>query len=164
MMTKIKHTSLALIPVVAGLVMLGACSESKPVNKAGVATSFVQAITQNNADKAVQLSATPLSIRNQEWESAQDGRGFVLGKALDEQLTDQIQIRGYFSENIQKIGVEGTNPTSATLTLLKDELAGIEGRWQGLDIYLFLRGMGDVEHIFVLGINAKGKVSAIYFN
>lgn len=144
--------------------MFGACSESKQVNKVEVATSFVLALNQNNTNILVPLSATPLFIRNQEWESAQDGRGFVLGEARDVQLANQTQIKVYFSENIQKIGVEGPNPTSANLTLLKDELAGIEGKWQGLDIYLFLRGMGDVEHIFVLGINAKGKVSAIYFN
>ena len=134
------------------------------MNKAEVATSFVQAINQNNANMVTSLSAAPLSIRNQEWESALDGKGFVLGKVQDVLLTDQTQVKAYFSENIQKIGVEGAAPTIATLTLLKDELAGMENKWQGFDIYLFLRGMGDVEHIFVLGIDTKGKVSAIYFN
>ena len=163
-MTKIKYNLFALVPVLAILVQLGACSKPKPVNKAKVATSFVLAINKNDIKMVVPLAATPLSIRNQEWESAPDGKGFVLGKVQDVKLIDQTHVKSYFLKNIQNIGVEGTNPTSANLTLLKDELAGIEGKWQELDIYLFLRGIGDVEHIFVLGVNAKGKVSAIYLN
>jgi len=76
-MTKIKYNLFALIPVLAILVQLGACSKPKPVNKAKVATSFVLAINQNDTKIVAKLSGTPISIRNQEWESAQDGQGFA---------------------------------------------------------------------------------------
>ena len=160
----INHNIPGLIATLTTLALVTACSEPKPVNKTEVATSFVQAINQNDSNKAIQLSAAQLLIRNQEWESAQDGTGFVLGKAQDSLLVNQNQIKAWFSENIGKIDVEGTEPSKVTIELFKHELIGIEKTWQGVDIYLFFRGMADVEHIFVVGIDAKGKVAVIYFN
>lgn len=164
-MTKIKSNSIALIPVLAILLLFSACIKPKPVNKAEVASSFIQAINQNDTDMIVKLSATPLSIRNQAWEAAPDGKGLLLGKSKDEYLLDKSRIKNYFSENIKKIHVEDINPTGTTIPpLIKDELRGVIKRWEGLDVHLYLRSMDNVEHIFVLGINEKGMVAAIYFN
>ena len=163
-MNKVIHSSSRFLSIFVTLLALSACSESTKVSNLDVATSFVLAVNQNNSGHIIPLTGAPLSIRNQEWESATDGKGFVLGKAQDTQLADQNQIRNFFEKNIRKIGVEGTTPAQVTHALLKTELSGIENQWQGLELYLFMRGMGDVEHIFVLGINSNRKVSAIYYN
>jgi len=143
---------------------LSACSDPKSVNRSESAVSFVQAINQNDHSKALHLVDSRLLIRNQEWESAPDGKGFVLGNSQDFYLKNESQIKAWLSENISKIGVEGAEPSKVSVQLIKDELKGVENRWQDTEMYLFLRGMADVEHIFVVGIDASGKVAAIYFN
>ena len=110
------------------------------------------------------LSATPLWVRQQDWASAKDGAGFTLGQANDTSLTDVASIKKYFSDPAKKIAVERETPNSASLSLLQDELKGSEEFWEGLVIHLFRRGMGDVEHIFVVDVDGKGKVAAVYLN
>lgn len=142
----------------------GACTKTEPASTAQVAGKFVISLNHKDMDTLARLSATPLWVRQQEWESAKDGAGFVLGKVNDINLTDQEKIKKYFSDPAKKISVESEKSEDASLTLLQDELKGSEQVWKGLSIYLFLRGMGDVEHIFVIGVDGKGKVAAVYLN
>ena len=141
-----------------------ACSKTALVSPAEVARKFVISLNHKDMGALVGLSATPLWIRQQDWESAQDGTGFVFGKAHDIILSDQTQIKKYFSDPVNKITVERDVPNDAPLTLLQDQLRGAEKVWRDLSIHLFLRGMGDVEHIFVVGVNGKGKIAAVYIN
>lgn len=140
------------------------CSKTELVSPAEVARKFVISLNHKDMVTLARLSATPLWVRQQDWESAKDGAGFVLGRANDINLTDQTQIKKYFSDPVKKIAVERDVPSDASLTLLQDQLKSGEKVWGGLSIHLFLRGMGDVEHIFVVGVDDKGKIAAVYIN
>ena len=103
-------------------------------------------------------------MRQQDWESARDGAGFALGKSRDIYLRDSTQIKRFFADPSNRITIQTETAVPVTASLLKDELRGQEGAWRGLSIQLFRRGIGDVEHIFAVGINDKAKVAAIYMN
>lgn len=166
-LNRIKQSSkLAIIFVHLSILLVSteACSKTPLVSPTEVARKFVISLNHKDMESLVGLSATPLWIRRQDWESAKDGGGFVLGKVNDILLTDQTQIKKYFSDPINKIRVERDVPNDASLKLLQDQLRGAEKVWRGLSIHLFLRGMGDVEHIFVVGVDSKGKIAAVYLN
>ena len=166
-LTRVKQSSkLAIIFAHLFILVVGteACSKTALVSPTEVAIKFVTSLNHQDMGALVGLSATPLWIRQQDWESAKDGGGFVLGKVNDILLTDQTQIKKYFSDPVNKIRVERDVPNDASLTLLQDQLRGAEKVWGGLSMHLFLRGMGDVEHIFVVGVDGKGKIAAVYLN
>lgn len=146
------------------LLLPGALAAQEPVDKSRTAVSFVEAVNKMNADAMLKFTAGTLLLRNQAWESASDGYGFVLAKVDDQQLTNTAQINNYFSVLIDRLSLESTKPIPTSITQLTEQLKGIEPHWQGLEMYLFLRGMGDVEHILVVGVNAENKIAAIYFN
>ena len=150
-----------LFIIVVGTV---ACTKIPPPSPAEVAAKFVISLNHKDMETLASLSAAPLWVRQQDWESAKDGAGFVLGKASDINLKDQDSIKKYFSNPAKGISVEREKPDDASLSLLRDELKGSEQVWKDLSIYLFRRGMGDVEHIFVAGVDSKGKVAAVYLN
>jgi hypothetical protein len=57
-----------------------------------------------------------------------------------------------------------TNPP-ARRSLLTTQLKGADQRWSRLELSLFLRGFGDVEHIVLVGVDAVHlKVAALYIN
>ena len=154
--------SIAPIALLAGL--MAACFRADAPTPDAVATQFALSVSGGDIARIIELSATPLSIRQQEWETARDGAGFVLGKARDTQLKDTAQIRNFFSDPKNKIAAQTPAPDAVPASLLETELRGKEGVWQGLSIQLFRRGIGDVEHIFVVGVDDKGKVAAVYVN
>lgn len=161
-MTTIKTYRLAFIPLLVAVTLLTACPS--PVNKGKVVESFVQAINDNDVDSIVKLSANTLWVRTQIWEKGPDDKTLLLGRATDNRLADSNQIKSYFSEHIKNFSVSIVKSTAAPDSLFKDELKGIERLWQNLDMYLLPGSKEDAAHILVIGINDKGKVSAIYYN
>jgi hypothetical protein len=143
---------------------VGSCANAARTSHSEIAKEFVASLNREDMQALVRLSAKPLLLRQQEWGSAPDGTGFVLGKTRDSNLTSDAQIKQYFSDPDNKIAVESEVPDDASLSLLKDELKGIEKQWSRLSLHLFRRGMEDVEHIFVVGVDAAGKVVAVYLN
>lgn len=171
---RIKRSS-RLVVIFAHLFFLavstGACTKTELASPAEVARKFVISLNSKDMETLAGLSATPLWVRQQEWKDVwekdrwgKDRVSFVLGKANDINLTDRAQVKKYFSDPVNKIRVERDVPNDASLTLLHDQLRGAEKVWRGLSIHVFLRGMGDVEHIFVVGVDGKGKIAAVYIN
>lgn len=154
--------SLVFLLIIGG--WLGACTKVEPIAPEQVARNFVVSLNNKDMVTLTKLCAKPFLVRHQEWQSAPGGSGFILGKVNDLILSDQEQITNYFIDPANKIAVESEMPDAASLSLLADELKGLEKHWAGLSIQLFRRGMGDVEHIFVVGVNSQGKVAAIYLN
>ena len=163
-MKPLTKSTIILAHIFLILVSTIACTKTQPASPAEVSAKFVMSLNHKDMDTLVRLSATPLWVRQQDWESAKDGAGFILGKANDINLADSESIKKYFSDLIKKISVEREKPDHVSLSLLQDELKGSEQLWGGLSIQLFRRGMGDVEHIFVIGVDGKGKVAAVYLN
>lgn len=146
------------------LALAVACTPTDAPSAAAVATKFVAGINRGDVATIVGLCAEPLHVRQQDWESARDGAGFVLGKSRDIYLRDSSQIQRFFADSSNRIAVQAETPHPVAASRLIDELRGQESTWQGLSIQLFRRGVGDVEHIFAVGINDKSKVAAIYMN
>lgn len=154
-----------LIAIGAAFVLgLTACTRTEAPSAAAVATKFVAGINRGDVATIVALCAEPLHVRQHDWESARDGAGFVLGKSRDISLRDSSQIERFFADPSNRIAVQAEIPDPVTASLLIDELRGQESMWRGLSIQLFRRGIGDVEHIFAVGINDRSKVAAIYMN
>jgi len=54
---------------------------------------------------------------------------------------------------------------AAEYSRFHDELGDFSLEWKSQDVFLFLRGIGDVEHIVILGVNRKTKkIKRLYFN
>jgi len=74
----------------------------------------------------------------------------------------------YLSELVEELevdSVDGVYIPLAEYSIFYDEFEPYTMQWKLQDAYLFLRGMGDVEHIMILGVNRKTKkIEQIYFN
>jgi len=108
----------------------------------------------------------PFVISEQEWITAGDGYGYVLGGKstlvanTPKDLNDALKI-------LERVEIEGEAPLDQQFVMadFKDELTGISHHWESLDLVVFFRGQGDVEHILVLGLDKKSeKLRAIYVN
>ncbi|KPJ92169.1 MAG: hypothetical protein AMJ53_09900 [Gammaproteobacteria bacterium SG8_11] len=157
-----------LVGLVIALLLAPACAADNQVTGSSNAQAFINALNGDNIEKMQSLADTPFFIRNQEWESAPDGYGFVLGGKTDQKLDDKKQLAEALKKLSETVEVEGEKPIAVKSPggpSVQKELAGAEKPWDPLDKYIFLRGMGDVEHIVIVGINPKSKkVQALYIN
>jgi hypothetical protein len=144
------------------------CQKSAPVSSLEQAQRFVVALNDKNVDAMFALAATPFRYHNQEWQSARDGRGFTLGASTDRVLTDAYTLQSLFRQLVGTVRIEQStaaqNPPPKP-DLLRQYLKGFELQWAALDVFVFLRGFGDVEHIAIVGVDpASNTVTAMYLN
>jgi hypothetical protein len=160
--------------VAAGMaaLLLGttACSGESAVqlSSAESATAFVEALNAGAVDRLIALVDTPFSFREQNWESAPDGAGFVLGAPSERRLVDTASLRTFMTELAARVRIEEPQPVASPPdeeALHADPLRGAPPAWRELDLIVFLRGMADVEHTAIVGVHpATGRVSAFYIN
>ncbi len=151
--------------MVACLVLCGC--QSAPVEPGPVAGSFVQALNSKNVEGMTELSVTPFRYRNQPWESARDGSGFVLGKVDDRVANTPEELRALLQDVSATVQVDDPAPVENAPSkpdLLNGPLNGAPPAWGELNLVLFTRGEGDVEHIAIVGVDATGKVTGLYVN
>lgn len=144
------------------------CRHPPQVSSLQQAQRFVVALNDKNVEAMLELAATPFVYRNQQWQSAQDGRGFRLGASSDRVLKDRTTLQSLFRELAATVRIRQSkaaeNPPPKP-DLLQQYLKGFEAQWSGLDVFVFLRGFGDVEHIAILGVDPDSKtVKALYLN
>jgi len=134
-------------------IFLTSCDSSVTLSPTKQALQIRLSINNNNAKKLRTLSSLPLIISEQQWESASDGSGFVLGTTKQSSIsTDEIFIK--------KITI-----TDITLNMFTTELGKHINNWDKLNLILFKRGEGDVEHIVLMGLSKETKkLKAIYIN
>lgn len=146
--------------------LLSACSGSKTFSPAEQAQQIRIAINNNNSEKLRSLSALPLAIRNQEWGSAKDGTGFFLGAAKHTLVSTEELFNKTIPSFLKSLKIEGEQAiTDITLNMFSSELGKNMNDWADLNLILFKRGEGDVEHIVLMGLNKKSnKMEAIYLN
>ena len=144
------------------------CQHSPHVGAVEQAQRFVLALNDKNIEAMLAVAATPFVYRNQEWVSASDGSGFKLGAAADRVMKDRNALQSLFRELAATVHIGQPTPVEnppSKPDLVKRYLAGAEAEWSGLEMYVFLRGFGDVEHIAILGVDGKSKaVRALYLN
>ena len=151
--------------LVACLVFCGC--QSAPVEPGPVARAFVQALNAKNVDGMAGLSVTPFRYRNQPWESAPGGSGFVLGKVEDRVANNREELHALLQDVGAGVQVEEPEPVQNAPSkpdLLNGPLNGAPLAWSEMNLVLFRRGEGDVEHIAIVGVDAKGKVTGLYVN
>lgn len=138
--------------------------ENSPVEQVNI---IRQSINNNNVEELRSSSSLPLLFQEQEWASASDGYGFVLGNSKHTELSSNEEFSQHFGANIESIHIQGEQALSKdiTLDLFTDELEKTREYWVSLSLYLLKRGEGDVEHIVLLGLDKKtNKLRAIYIN
>lgn len=144
-------------------------SKPAPVLKdVDVAEKFVVALNAGNAQTMASVCGRPFFFRNQEWASATDGSGFVHGKADDQSFKDQQSLYQFFQTLVSKTKIEqekaAVSPPSKE-TLLADNLKGAPARWRKLNLFVFGRGFGDVEHVAIVGVDpGTHRVRGLYLN
>lgn len=123
-------------------------------------------INNNNTDKLRALSSLPLIVCEQEWESAKDGSGFVLGISEQSLISTDELFNKKIEPFLKSLKIEGVQAiTDITLDMFTSELGKQADSWTDLKLVLFKRGEGDVEHIVLMGLNKKtNKLKAIYIN
>ncbi len=150
------------------MIFFSACATTPQLTTNEAANQFVKAINQNDVQVLLRLSNSPFYVHNQKWESAKDGYGFVLGKRNQMIFKDNEKLSVYMntlSKELKIDSVDGEYIPVAEYPRFHDDLGGFALEWESQDIFLFLRGMGDVEHIVILGVNRKTKkIKQLYFN
>ena len=148
------------------LIFLVACNSSNADSITEAAMKIRFAINTNNAEQLHSLTTLPLTIREQEWESANDGTGFALGNVKLTSIPTNSHFNKLIPPFLQSVQIEGEKPvTDITLDMFKDELGKHITNWARFKLVLFKRGEGDVEHIVLMGLNKKtNKMEAIYLN
>lgn len=141
---------------------------SDQVGLDSVAQQFVLAINDGNAAKAESLIGLPFLYRDQEWTNAQSGEGFVHGPVHDRRFDDRRSASRFIRKLVRDVKVESTKVSKQTPSkeaLLQDNLKDAPRGWRELELFVFLRGMGDVEHVVIIGVEPKsGKVKGAYTN
>ena len=124
-------------------------------------------INNNNVELFESLIDFPLTVNEQIWESATDGSGFVLGERSDKTITQSSSTKLEMKLLLESISIQGKSAITdgITLSLFSEELTNQTQHWKNLDIVLFKRGEGDIEHVVLLGLNKKTKqLHSIYIN
>ncbi len=132
------------------------------------AETFVKAINAGNAPTALKLIGLPLMYRNQEWKDADVGEGYVLGAAHDRVFSDEKSAATFMNKLVRDVRVESRKAEKdgpSKSAMLTDYLAGAPASWRDLELFFFVRGTGDVEHVVLVGVDsASGRVRGVYTN
>jgi hypothetical protein len=156
----------AIVVLVIGC---GACNSSQPTPRPiDQASRFIEALNAKDTDRMAQVAGTPFRFRNQAWQSAPDGAGFVLGEAEERVAEDPAQLDPLLRELAANVAVATQQPVvdpPAQSDLLSEPLRGASPAWAELNLVLFHRGEGDVEHIAIVGVEpVSGRVLGLYVN
>jgi hypothetical protein len=156
--------------VIIGIVIgCGGCGSSQPtLRPIDQASRFIEALNAKNTGRMAEVAGTPFRFRNQSWQSAPDGGGFVLGEAQERVAEDSGQLDPLLRQLADNVAVETPEPVvdpPSQSDLLSEPLRGASPEWAALNLVLFRRGEGDVEHIAIVGVEpVSGKVVGLYVN
>jgi hypothetical protein len=156
----------SILRVLLACLTLSAC-QSRALDAPQTAARFVEALNGGDVDLMAGLSATPFRFRNQEWKSAPDGSGLVRGAATERVANTVEELRALLQDVSGTVKVADHQPVAdppSKADLLSEPLSGAPAQWSDLNLVLFLRGEGDVEHIAIVGIDARGRVTGLYVN
>jgi hypothetical protein len=157
------------VVIVGLLIGCEACGSSQPTPRpTDQALRFIQALNARDTGGMAEVSGFPFRFRNQAWETAPDAAGFVLGSAEERVAADAAQLDPLLRELATNVAVVTPEPVvdpPSQSYLLNEPLRGASSAWADLDLVLFRRGEGDVEHIAIVGVEpASGKVLGLYVN
>lgn len=140
---------------------------SAPVDPQPLARTFVEALNAKDVSALTRLAGIPFRYRNQPWQSAPDGSGYVLGATRDRLAANADELFALLRDVASSVQVADPAPVTtppAKDVLLRETLKGAPSEWSDMNLVLFRRGEGDVEHVAIVGIDARGKVVGLYIN
>ena len=146
------------------------CTEENSIDNvdAQLAEQFRIAINVNDINTLTDMIQLPFTVNEQLWTTATDGYGFVLGERKITRIDKKDELIKFLRVFVPGVGIEGEQAnfvSPAEYDHFKIELADSIDDWRNLKTYHFLRGYGDVEHIVLLGIQARShKVKMMYLN
>ena len=149
--------------VSAASLLLTACA-STPASPQQSATQFVEALKAKNVPHMVSQASAPFHLRTQEWASSSPGADATRGPAMERVAPTRYEL-GQLFQDVAAVGgtvvaTPETNPPSKT-DLLQNVLKDAPDVWGGLDLFTFRRDPHD-PHVTIVGVDAAGKVQAIY--
>jgi len=156
--------------IISGLLvfLIAACSDSDTKSTLSIPEQFIIALKANDVDTLVSISATPLSSYDHDWENTQDGIGFELKKRSVTRVEKKPDLSDFYTRFTTRVDIEGDDALHIPVSKykdLKDVFGDTVESWRSLDTYIILRGMADVEHIVMIGIQpSNNKIQAIYTN
>ncbi len=159
-----------IIGVIFISLILPGCSDNNRTNEidAQVAVQFRTAMNINDISTLVNNIQLPFTMTEQQWDSADDGIGYILGARKVTRIESKQQLVPFLQTIVPLISIDGEQGHFISVSEyddLKIELADSVEEWRNLKTYLFKRGEADVEHIILLGIQARShKIKAIYMN
>jgi hypothetical protein len=146
----------------------GCSSAGERISEEQIAEKFRIAVNQDDVTSLTKLVGKPLSVFEQEWESAQDGTGFVLGARKSVQIDSAQDVERFMADFVLRLKIEGDKAVlvpQQEYSNFSEEFADTVNQWRNLKVYLFMRGEGDVEHIVLIGLHPESKkIHAIYIN
>lgn len=151
--------------IIAMPLFLLACQKVTTTSES--ALQIRSSINSNNVGLFESLIDFPLTVNEQVWQSATDGIGFVLGKRSDKTIAQGSSATLAMKVLIESISIQGESAITddITLSLFSEELGNQIQHWENLDLVLFKRGEGDVEHVVLLGLNKETKqLRSMYIN
>jgi len=139
---------------------------NEPVTSTKQGITLRNAINTNDFTLLADSITFPLAVTKQDWKTADDGYGYVLANKKNHLSNNSKDLAAVF-KILEHVEIEGKEPLDQELTLadFSNEFEGIEHYWKTLDLVVFFRGEGDVEHIVILGLDKQSaKLRAIYIN
>ena len=126
-----------------------------------VALRFALAINKKDTSQLIYFTADTLTLVSQDWESVEQ----------EPSLADSIHKLVYCGDNIKnglnKLISEVTLENDSTISLLDSTMqyfSTINAVLPTKDGYVFLREMGDAEHVLIMVEGSNKKIKLIYLN
>ena len=142
--------------------------EAGATDDVSLAKHFVEALNAKDVDAMMRMTASPFRLRDQKWETAKDGYGFVLGKSADRTVSGTRDRRQLLSEIVAKVHVskpESGNPLAKSDDAWKHVVKAPPESLAKLHFIVFTRGEADVEHLAIVGIQPRTrKIAFLYVN
>jgi hypothetical protein len=142
--------------VAAGLIF-AACG-STPLEPRQAATAFVKAVNGKDVASMVSQAATPFHFRQaQSAPASGDAEG-------SERVAPTPYELGRLMQEVAKVKIAVATPDADAppkADLLRDVLKDTPEVWGGLNLFVFRRDANDL-HPTIVGVDAKGKIQAVY--
>ena len=161
-----KPSAVALMAVVLAINV--SCRGTSAPSESQLAETFVRALNEGNVERMVEVSRAPFFFRDQKWESAPDGSGFVTGSSADKVVNTADEMRSLFLDLTKRVKIANPQAVAEPPSqneLIDNHVKNVASQWSALQIVVFLRGTGDVEHTALVGVEPSvRKVRALYVN
>jgi len=150
------------------IVLPSACSVAEKASTTEVANNFARAINDSDSAFLLKSYSQRFHVYTQQWSTATDGHGFTLTKLNHASYNTNSELSVFTNKLIKDLKLEsikGEYIPVETYSRFKEQFGTYNDEWKSRDAIMFLRGMGDVEHIVIIGVNRKSKkVDLFYYN